>query len=159
MKDPVLDTLKTTFEASELTRALYALTNSGATDKRVLATEAERLLPGSLAKALTTQINASEDVKVYLSTLMKTLEELEVVHLELAIEPTGELIEKLSLWFDKNLAKPTIMDFELKPDLIAGAAVSYQGKYRDYSLSKKIDDYLKENKKTMMKEVFKHEGV
>ncbi len=159
MKDTVLASLKTTFEASELTRALHALLQSGASDKRMLADEAVRLLPGGLAKALVDQINASEDVKAYLNALAEAVEKVEVVHLGLAIEPTGELIERLSLWFDKNLSQTVIMEFELKPQLIAGASVAYKGKFGDYSLAKKLDDYLEKNKAALAKEIIKHDAV
>ncbi len=142
MKDRVLDILKTTYEASELTRALHALLQVGTADKQVLASQAEHLLPGSLAKALVGQINDTKDVQTYLKALLTATKKLEVVHLGLAIEPSGDLIEKLSLWIDNNVGEAVIIDFELKPQLIAGASISYKGKYGDYSLSKKIDEYL-----------------
>jgi len=142
MKDPVLDILKTTYEASELTRALHALLQVGTTDKKVLASEAERLLSHSLAKALIDQINDTKDVQIYLKTLLASMNKLEVIHLGLAFEPSGDLVEKLSLWIDKNLGEAVVIDFELKPQLIGGASISYKGRYGDYSLSKKIDEYL-----------------
>ncbi len=159
MENAVLSILKTTFEASELERTLHTLLKSGTSDKQVLTSEAARLLSGDISKALVNEINTSKDIKVYLNTLIKAIEMIEVVYLSLAIEPTGEIIERMNLWLRKNTEKIVIMEFEYKPQLIAGAGVAYKGKFGDYSLEKRIDEYIEENKKDLAKEIIRHDAV
>lgn len=58
----------------------------------------------------------------------------------LAFEPTEELLQTIGLYLRKNFTKYPIFDAKVDPELIAGAALSFNGVYKDYSLRVKINN-------------------
>jgi len=71
-----------------------------------------------------------------LDKLEETVKKLEVVQLTLAYEPSPQDIEV----FFKAAGK--ILDISKDARILGGAVVSYQGKYSDYSLKKKLESYF-----------------
>lgn len=78
-------------------------------------------------------------------TLNKQLEELEAtlnqvkgVIVYLPIELPQTEVEKMGQWFKVNVGEQTIMDIQYDPTLIGGAAFSYNGVLKDYSLRARI---------------------
>ena len=69
-----------------------------------------------------------------LDKLEETVKKLEVVQLTLAYEPSPQDIEA----FFKAAGK--ILDISKDTRLLGGAVVSYQGKYGDFSVRKKLSD-------------------
>lgn len=79
-------------------------------------------------KNLTTQFKMMEDA-------LSSIQEV-IVHLP--FEMPEEEVERLGEWFKKNLGEESLFNLNLDPSLIGGAALSYKGVYRDYSLKQKI---------------------
>ncbi len=61
------------------------------------------------------------------------------VKLEIAFDPSEDFILKINEWFKKNLGKKVILDIFVNPKIVGGAKIEYQGKWKDYSLAKKIE--------------------
>jgi F0F1-type ATP synthase delta subunit len=80
----------------------------------------------------------SADPKAYFEGLAKSIEELEVLGLEVAVEPTGEMMQKIYDWVLTNLGKQVILDVSINPVIIAGAKISFNGKFIDNSLEKSL---------------------
>lgn len=57
-----------------------------------------------------------------------------IVNEETMISGEKNLLSSIGGWFKENLGKNTIIDIRFNPDLIAGAAISYGGVYKDYSI-------------------------
>lgn len=70
----------------------------------------------------------------------KNLLSLPVLRLEIAFKPTDEFIKKLSDWVEKEAQQKVILDIVVNPKVVAGALIEYQGIFRDYSLSKRIEE-------------------
>ncbi len=66
---------------------------------------------------------------------------LKPVSLALAFEPTEEFAERLHEWLIQNVGEGVVLDFEVKPEIIAGAIISYNGRYLDFSLSNFLKTY------------------
>src|SRR3990167_476546 len=77
-----------------------------------------------------------KDVEEYFVSLNSYLSKIPRVILTIAFEPSNEFIKTLSFWFEKNLGKKVILDIRVREDLIAGALVEYNGKFKDYSKAK-----------------------
>ncbi len=75
-----------------------------------------------------------------LSQMKKTLLGLPIVKLEIAFSPSEEFLQKISNWMEKNLGKKVILDVTVNPKIIGGAIIEYQGKWRDFSLVKKLKE-------------------
>lgn len=64
------------------------------------------------------------------------------IKLEVARELPQRAVEEISGWVRKNLGEDVVIEFKLKPELIGGATVYWEGRYGDFSLKKKLESYF-----------------
>jgi hypothetical protein len=76
-----------------------------------------------------------------LTGVKKDLTDLPLLKMTLAIKPDSATIDVLSAWARKNITADVILDLSYDPAIIAGAQISWKGKYGDFSLRKKIEGY------------------
>jgi len=74
------------------------------------------------------------DVQEFLKKLQETASSLPIVSLAIAFEPTEETLQALSRWFLSTLNMHVLFDIQLDTALIAGATITYNGKFKDYSI-------------------------
>jgi F0F1-type ATP synthase delta subunit len=103
-------------------------------------------LPYDVASFLTKlleqyQVNKDDkmQIRVFLTEVIKTVNDLPVVALTLAKAPKRATIMTIQEWFLRTYNKLIILDISIDPDLIAGSVIQFQGKYHDYSLKKQLD--------------------
>jgi len=70
----------------------------------------------------------------YFTELMDRLKRIPVVSLELAQEPTGELLSGIRQKISEYANVPVAIDYKVTPSLMAGVRVAYGGKYFDYTV-------------------------
>jgi F0F1-type ATP synthase delta subunit len=63
------------------------------------------------------------------------IENLRVLRLIIASEPTRANILAYGAWVKKTLGPDVILDISVNENLVAGAQIVWNGKYRDYSQS------------------------
>ena len=111
-------------------------------DKKTLMEKLTGKLPGHIldiiaglfAKKILSG-NPKETQKYFIS-LNSYLSKIPRVILTIAFEPSAEFSKTMSLWFEKNLDKKVVCDIVVREEIIAGAQVEYNGKYKDYSKAK-----------------------
>jgi F0F1-type ATP synthase delta subunit len=81
-----------------------------------------------------------------LEEMLTQLKELPTVQLTLAFEPTQHNLGHIHEWLIRTLGTHVLVDVLYQPNMIGGAAVSYQGKYFDGSLAQKLEDYYTQKK-------------
>jgi len=86
-----------------------------------------------------------------LAQVKEKLQNLPVLSLTLAFMPDEKMIEKFSAWVKVNLTDQTILDFEIDPSLLGGALISFNGKYLDGSLFKKMEEIFGNQKQELLK--------
>jgi hypothetical protein len=64
------------------------------------------------------------------------------VRVTIALRPTERLIRRVHNWFMNEMGHVVIVAFDYEPSLLAGAIVEWDGRYRDYSLSCKMNNYF-----------------
>lgn len=73
-----------------------------------------------------------------LTAFLKKIQEatmtLPLVTLTIAFEPTEETLKAFSQWFVFTLKKQVIFDISVDRTLVAGATITTNGKFKDYSL-------------------------
>ncbi|HEX7042319.1 MAG TPA: F0F1 ATP synthase subunit delta [Patescibacteria group bacterium] len=81
-------------------------------------------------------VNASkpEILETFINKLQSTITTLPSVSISLAFEPQIQTIKTVSNWLYLNLKKQILLDFSVDPTLIAGIQITYNGKFKDYSL-------------------------
>lgn len=91
------------------------------------------------------KINSSSnnDLKTFFETIQKAISSLTVLTLTLAFVPTEKTLQKISEWFILNIKKQVLFDIQVDRNLIAGAVVTYNGKYLDVSIRQKFNTILK----------------
>jgi len=89
-----------------------------------------------LSLLLNNNINAESlpDVKAFLNTLQKQVSSLQVLSLTIAFEPNQQTLTSLSEWFMVNMKKQMLFDITVDHTVIAGATLSYNGKFSDFSI-------------------------
>lgn len=85
-----------------------------------------------------------EKIREVLVDISKALDELPIVSLTLAFEPSGKMVEKIYSFLTTTLQKPIVADIKIEPLILGGAIVEYGGVYKDVSLKTKIDKTFRE---------------
>lgn len=99
-------------------------TGVGEKSARIVREELERL--GKMADA-----HFQEE---FFLEIEKKIKNLPIVSLELAQEPTGELISTIRMKLSEYTNTPVLIDYKVVPEILAGIRVAYKGKYFDFSL-------------------------
>lgn len=86
-------------------------------------------------------------VRVFLTEVINTVNDLPVVSLTLAQSPKKATIITVQDWFLRTYNKLMILDIAIDPELIAGSVIQFQGKYHDYSLKRMLDDKVQVGQK------------
>lgn len=66
------------------------------------------------------------------------IENLRVLRLTLAYEPTRANILNYGAWIKKNIGKDVVMDITVDPRIVAGAQIVWNGKYKDYAYVQRL---------------------
>jgi F0F1-type ATP synthase delta subunit len=82
------------------------------------------------------------DWSKFLQDSKKALELVKILELTIVFDPKQEVIERIWLWVRKNVGEGVVIKFNVDRSIGAGAVLVYEGKYRNYSLKKKLDDYF-----------------
>jgi hypothetical protein len=81
-----------------------------------------------------------ERIEKKINELKKEIQILPTISLTIAIHPNEELLKALEHWAEVNFKTKMIFDIRVNPEIIGGAIVIRNGSYKDFSLSKKIDE-------------------
>jgi F0F1-type ATP synthase delta subunit len=81
-----------------------------------------------------------DNVRDFLQKITTVTTTIPTVELTLAFEPTEEILMNLSQWFMMQLKKQVLFAIKIDYSLIAGACISFSGKYKDYSLKPFFDN-------------------
>ena len=79
-------------------------------------------------------LESSSHLNKFFGQIQETILTLPKASLTFAIEPNEKILKSVSDWFLLNLKKQVLIEPEIDPNLIAGAAVSFQGKRLDSSI-------------------------
>lgn len=80
----------------------------------------------------------------FFNKVQEKLSSLASVSLTIAFEPTEQTLKFLSEWFLVNTKKQVLFDIKVDRNLVAGALISSNGKYLDFSVRQKFDQLVKD---------------
>lgn len=137
----VWDNIYTTTQVEELSQILDLLGN---TLYKLSKQSWEEVIKTKVPSGLAGDFNSvsAENRKLFLDDLNKQMKELKVLRLRIAVELPLADLEQICLWARKNLQPDIILDVEVDPALIAGAEISFQGKYVDMSKKTELEKIL-----------------
>ena len=70
--------------------------------------------------------------------MRKYLESLPVAEIVVSFMPTYRQVMKMSQWWEEYTGSHVILAITIDENIIAGSKISYNGTYKDYSLSQWI---------------------
>ncbi|MCX7996705.1 MAG: F0F1 ATP synthase subunit delta [Patescibacteria group bacterium] len=73
-------------------------------------------------------------VQRYLVALREAIAALPVLELQIAVEPSDNLMSMVEDWVEQNTNEKVILDVRVVPELIGGAVISWKGKIQQNSL-------------------------
>lgn len=76
-----------------------------------------------------------------LRDLREQLTRTEVITVKLSFKPAALFEKNITDYISKSIKEPCVTQIVYDRSLIAGATVDYKGKYRDYSLKSKLEDW------------------
>ena len=76
-----------------------------------------------------------EKRKITPENWQKELDSLKILKITVACEPTRSNILAYGSWIKKNIGQDVIMDISIDSNIVSGAQIVWNGKYKDYSLS------------------------
>jgi F0F1-type ATP synthase delta subunit len=79
-------------------------------------------------------VESNVALKQFFDLVQEKVAALPVLTMTLAFEPKQQTLEALSQWFMLNLNKQVLFEITVDPSLIAGATLTYKGKFLDYSI-------------------------
>lgn len=100
--------------------------------KIIKTQEEEKKLPSNL-----------QELSNYFDELKSFLLGLPQLRLELAFDPSLEFLSQISNWFEATGGKKVILAISVNPQILAGVRIEFGGKFRDYSLGKRLEEYFK----------------
>jgi len=77
---------------------------------------------------------SASELKTFIDKLILQIAQLPVLTLTIAFEPKEANLKIFAEWFVLNLNKQVIFDIVIDASLIGGAALTYKGKFMDYSI-------------------------
>jgi len=91
-----------------------------------------------------------EQVSDFLDTLADLIKKFKVIKLVLAFDPTRETIENIHSFICENIGIGYILDIEVLEGVCGGAVVIFNGKYKDFTLRKSLEETFKEKREQIL---------
>lgn len=89
-------------------------------------------------------------IKNFLLGLKDQLHNLKVIKITLAFEPSQRTITNIFSWILGNIGFGIVLDINYDKTIIGGAVIYFEGKYKDFSLKKRLDTTFKNRREEIM---------
>jgi len=99
-----------------------------------------------LAQSTGVDLKVKSQTEEFLRTLQEELSGLLVLDLTVAVKLSAVFLAKTCRWLREEVHQKAILDIKVDPSIIAGAIISFKGKYRDLSVGKKLEEWFEEKK-------------
>lgn len=155
--DTILKQVRTTREAEKFTEDLenifsnlYKVKNKNLDQvlSKSIGTSSSSLIKTLLEenKVLASDLPSCEKL---LGGVREEIKSMNVIKITLAIDPSDEIIAHLWDFINQNFGK-ALIDLELNESILGGAVISINGKYKDFSLRKSLEEIFLSRKTEIM---------
>lgn len=87
-------------------------------------------------------IDSIEVLKIFFTKIQESIANMTILPIIIAFEPKEQTLKTLSDWFLMNLKKQMLFDIKVDKNIIGGAAITYNGKFMDFSVKSKFDQII-----------------
>jgi F0F1-type ATP synthase delta subunit len=95
-------------------------------------------------------INNKDTFVSFFQTLKILLKKLKVIKLVLAFDPTRRTIERIHNFVKDNIGIGYVLDIEAYHDILGGAIVIFNGKYKDSTLKKNLEEVCRSRRNEIL---------
>ena len=147
MDSDFLLNLKSKDDARELTSSLDILINAGYRSDIDIYALLKKVIRNDIADDLVDGIKQNqENWADYLQSVKQKVANLPIIEITLPIRPSSETLDVISDWVRVNLNSQLLVDIFYDPSIVAGAKVSYLGKYFELTAVGLLNERLRLNK-------------
>ena len=82
-------------------------------------------------------------LKDYLTSFIEQVKIMPELDITIAYEPNNDTLKAISQWFIISFGKQVLINVNVEKNLIAGASINFNGKYRDYSFKNQFNEIIK----------------
>lgn len=86
--------------------------------------------------------DSANTLKTFVENIQSTIASMPTITLTIAFEPTPETLKAITNWFVMNIKKQVLIEFTVDPSLIAGAKLTYNGVFKDYSVKEPVEKLI-----------------
>ncbi len=151
----IVKTIKTQKQLDDFTHLLDILgaslyKNTDAFEKALTKDKSTtaQLLVSELSKPEV--VNSPQQKQRLLDDLGAELKTLKTVHLTIAIPVSEDIVRLVSSWAEKKLKGNYLFDIQYDPTIIGGAQISFEGRYMDDSLIRRIEEVFKKDEQQII---------
>jgi F0F1-type ATP synthase delta subunit len=87
-------------------------------------------------------VESNSALQEFMTKVCNKATSLPAVLLTLSFEPNETILREISSWFVLNTNRQVLLDIQVDPRLIAGAHITFNGQFRDFSAKAKFDQLL-----------------
>ena len=152
MEEEIYSKIITKESAEILAKELNLVLNSLYLGSREFTSVLKTKVRASLSEYIKAKINQeSTDIEKLLKNMIERIKLIPSVRLVLAYEPSEDALDKFHSIITSACKKPILLDVVYSPDIIGGAIIIYQGRYRDYSFKYLFEKEFEKEKENIMK--------
>lgn len=98
-------------------------------------------------------INDRQETSDFFETLKDLIKKFKVIKLVMAFDPSLETIENIHEFVSENIGIGYVLDIEKDESVLAGAIVMFNGKYKDLTLRKSLEETFKLNRSVILNSI------
>lgn len=157
MYSDLINSLKTREEVNNLTLEIdkletLSISSKMSFDKAIEAisqTTSKKII--EIFKKFNLDFNDKELISDFLQTLKDLIKKFKVIKLILTFDPSLKTIENIHEFISQNLGTGYILDIEIDRSVLGGAVLMFNGKYKDFSLRKSLEEVFANKKEEIAK--------
>ncbi len=103
------------------------------------------LIKGLLRSSTVSNSDFASANKV-LSKVQLELKNAKTLKITLAIDPAEEVVSNIYSWVEENIGSGILLDIEKDESILGGAIIAMDGKYKDFSVRKSLENIFLDKK-------------
>lgn len=134
-----LPTIQTVEERAYILKMLVQIKSALYSADATIQRDALSMLPPLWNTFLTAGINQKSRLEQdeFITSVETSVEHLPVFTLHLSFIPSSRFMESVSAWIHAQTRTPVLIDTRIDPMIIMGARIEWNGRLKDYSISRK----------------------
>ena len=80
----------------------------------------------------------------FLNNLKDYLQNIPQIKLTIAFSPSDSFLKEITQWLENQVGKEVIINLTIKPDIVGGAIIEYNGHYLNLALKDQIEELTHE---------------